>query len=116
MSGCVSCGAPTQRRKCRECALSKRATERAEEPESLPDCPSCGGDTSGEGVTCYKCRGDRVETDAGRVRLEGPVFRVVCHGCEYEDVIDGDRVLAAVSERVHRKRTDHRVEYEEVSR
>ncbi|MFD1601001.1 hypothetical protein [Halobellus rarus] len=43
------------------------------------------------------------------------VYHVVCHGCEYEDVFENDRVLAATSEIVHRKRTDHAVEYAEIS-
>jgi hypothetical protein len=42
------------------------------------------------------------------------VYHVVCHGCPYEDIVEEDRVLAAASEIAHRKRTDHRVEYEEV--
>ena len=46
--------------------------------------------------------------------LGGVVYHVVCHGCEYEDVVGDDRVLAAASEIAHRKRTGHRVEYEEV--
>lgn len=44
-------------------------------------------------------------------RREETVYHVVCHGCEYED----GRVLAALSEIAHRKRTHHKVEYEEVS-
>ncbi|WP_311170631.1 hypothetical protein [Halobellus ordinarius] len=47
-------------------------------------------------------------------RPEKAVFHVVCHGCPYEDLIEGDRVLAAVNEIVHRKRTDHPVEYAEI--
>lgn len=42
------------------------------------------------------------------------VYHVVCHGCEYEDVVEGDRVLAATNEIVHRKRTGHAVEYAEI--
>lgn len=42
------------------------------------------------------------------------VYHVVCHGCEYEDVVEDDRVLAAASEIAHRKRTGHRVEYDDI--
>lgn len=43
--------------------------------------------------------------------LGDAAYHVVCHECEYEDVVEGDRVLAAANEIVHRKRTDHDVEY-----
>lgn len=89
MSGCVSCGSPTPRRKCRECERSDRLEERAVS-EEFPECPSCGGPTSREGVECYRCCGDRVETDGGEP-LEEPVYNVVCHDCDYEDVLEGDR-------------------------
>jgi hypothetical protein len=117
MSGCVSCGARTPRRKCLECSRSDRLEERARSREETPECPSCGGPTSGDGVECYRCRGDRVETDGGHV-VDEPVYHVVCHNCEYEDVVENDRVLAAAIEVLHRKRTGshHRVEYQEVSR
>ncbi|WP_162524290.1 hypothetical protein [Halobellus captivus] len=42
------------------------------------------------------------------------VYHVVCHGCPFEQIVEGDRVLAAVNEIVHRKRTDHAVEYTEI--
>lgn len=47
-------------------------------------------------------------------RGSDPAYHVVCHGCEYEDVVEDDRVLAAASEIAHRKRTNHPVEYEEI--
>lgn len=71
MSGCVSCGRSTPRRKCRACEADERAEERADNRNHHnPECPSCGGTTSGEGVECYRCRrdGDRVETDGGSIR------------------------------------------------
>jgi hypothetical protein len=43
------------------------------------------------------------------------VYHVVCHGCPYEEVVEDDRVLAAATEIVHRKRTGHSVEYADVS-
>jgi hypothetical protein len=42
------------------------------------------------------------------------VYHVVCHGCPYEEVVEDDRVLAAASEIVHRKRTGHAVEYADI--
>ncbi|WP_256545913.1 hypothetical protein [Halobellus inordinatus] len=39
------------------------------------------------------------------------VYHVVCHGCPFEQIVEGDRVLAAANKIVHRKRTDHAVEY-----
>lgn len=77
MSGCVICGRPTPRRKCRTCEIEERAEERAEADRcDHPECPSCGGATSAEGVVCYRCRrgGDRIETDGGRKE---------CDRCDY---------------------------------
>lgn len=42
------------------------------------------------------------------------VYHVVCHGCDYEDTVEGDRVLAATNEIVHWKRTGRAVEYAEI--
>jgi hypothetical protein len=47
-------------------------------------------------------------------RREDVVYHVVCHGCDYEDVVEDDRVLAAASEIAHRKRTGHYVEYDDI--
>lgn len=70
MSGCVTCGRPTPRRKCRTCEIEARAEERAETSEhDHAECPSCGKTTSREDVKCYRCRrGDGVETDGGSIR------------------------------------------------
>lgn len=70
MSGCVTCGRPTPRRKCRACEIEARAEERAESGGyEHPECPSCGKSTSREGVECYRCRrGEGVETDGGSIR------------------------------------------------
>ncbi|WP_160113915.1 hypothetical protein [Halobellus limi] len=42
------------------------------------------------------------------------VYHVVCHGCDYEDVVEDDRGLAVTSEILHRKQTGHTVEYAEI--
>ncbi|GAB3321367.1 hypothetical protein [Haloplanus salinarum] len=87
MSGCVTCGRPTPRRKCRACEIDERAAERAKHrDDDHPECPSCGGRTSGEGVKCYRCRrADGVETDGGHevfVEAEDGGFRAeTCPKC-----------------------------------
>jgi hypothetical protein len=50
----------------------------------------------------------------GNDRGSAPAYHVVCHGCEYEDIVEDDGVLAAASEILHRKQTGHYVEYDEV--
>ena len=118
MSGCISCGAPTPRRKCKQCSLADHAEELVDDVDDYPECPECGGETSGEGVECYKCRKSEDAEDQ-ELRADGgedPVYHIVCHRCDFEDLIEGDRVLAAATELLHKKRTSHRVEYEEVSR
>lgn len=58
--GCVNCGCPTPRRKCKECALLDRVEEQAnrdaERDRDWPECPECGGITSGTDVVCANCR------------------------------------------------------------
>ena len=115
MSNCVQCGRPTPRRTCRDCSRADRLEDAADYLDGdAYECPSCGGETSGEGVVCYRCRGDGLETDGGE-RPRGDVYHLVCHDCELEDVTS-DRDLAATKEVLHRKRTDHNVEYQEVDR
>lgn len=41
-------------------------------------------------------------------------YHVVCHDCDFEEVVGDDRVLAAATETLHRKQTQHRVEYDEI--
>lgn len=57
--GCISCGCSTSRRKCRKCATLDRAEERTRRDAAdrdWPECPSCGGRTSGSDVVCADCR------------------------------------------------------------
>ncbi|WP_311174094.1 hypothetical protein [Halobellus ordinarius] len=56
MTGCVSCSAPTPRRKCKQCSLVDRAEELVDDVDDYPECPECGGETTAEGVECYKYR------------------------------------------------------------
>lgn len=85
MTGCVTCGRATPRRKCRACEADERAAERAEHrDEEHPECPSCGRATSGEGVECYRCRrGDGVETDGGFEPFVPDGGREECSRCGY---------------------------------
>jgi hypothetical protein len=43
-------------------------------------------------------------------------YHVVCHTCDFERVVDDDRVLAAAVENLHQRLTDevHDVEYDDV--
>jgi hypothetical protein len=54
---CSKCGSSTPRRVCRSCARAERAAEAAgrEDIRTYPR-PTCDGETSGEGVPCYRCR------------------------------------------------------------
>jgi len=45
-------------RLCDQCQLETGSAAVHTDHEDLPECPNCGGATSGEGVVCYKCRGD----------------------------------------------------------
>ncbi len=57
--GCQQCGCPTPYRICRECERMERAEEQARRSGlglDVADCPECGGQTSGEGVVCWRCR------------------------------------------------------------
>ncbi|MFB6114383.1 MAG: hypothetical protein ABEJ58_09835 [Halodesulfurarchaeum sp.] len=54
---CELCGAPKTRRFCRVCESLDRLEDRLEENREHPECPECGGSTSGAGVRCYRCRG-----------------------------------------------------------
>jgi hypothetical protein len=67
MSGCVRCGSRCRGRLCRPCEADERAAERAaNRPDDHPECPTCGGARSGEGVECYRCRrGEGIKTDGG---------------------------------------------------
>jgi len=44
------------------------------------------------------------------------VYHVVCHSCDFEQVVEDDRVLAAAKEKLHQKQTEepHDVGYEEI--
>lgn len=56
---CAHCGMSTPRRVCRECERLERAEEAAaRDDETYYECPSCGRDTTGEDVECYRCRSD----------------------------------------------------------
>ena len=68
MSGCLRCGHRSKGRLCRQCEADERAADRAaNRSDDHPECPTCGGSTSGQGVECYRCRrGDGVETDGGQ--------------------------------------------------
>jgi hypothetical protein len=42
---------------CREC--ERMDSQEGNDPTGQDyECPDCGGTTSGQGVTCFKCRGD----------------------------------------------------------
>lgn len=64
--GCTSCGCPTPRRKCRTCSILDRAEEQAKRDAARdsdrPECPSCGGVTSGDEIVCADCRSTGGET------------------------------------------------------
>jgi hypothetical protein len=65
--GCDLCGKATPRSRCRQCAL-RTSEEAVDVVDEYPECPECGGTTSGEGVLCYRCRGDdeqEIRTDGG---------------------------------------------------
>lgn len=53
-----SCPHPTTRASgvCQQCAVEQQFE--GVEFGSDAECPNCGGSTSGEGVSCYKCRGE----------------------------------------------------------
>jgi len=43
-------------------------------------------------------------------------YHVVCHSCDFEEIVEDDRVLAAATEKLHQRLTEdpHRVEYNEI--
>lgn len=52
MSGCLECGQPTPKARCKLCRVEHTAATDHE----FYECPDCGGVTSGEDVTCADCR------------------------------------------------------------
>lgn len=52
----------------------------------------------------------------GSERPGDDAYHVVCHSCDFEKIVEDDRVLAAAGEKRHQKRTTepHPVEYEEI--
>jgi len=71
MTGCLKCGTSTPRRLCRDCARDERYTGTVERGIEY-ECPDCGGPTSGEGVTCFECRGE-VRADGGVATATVPI-------------------------------------------
>lgn len=51
---------------------------------------------------------------ANRDRSRDAVSHDVYYGCDYEGIVGDDRVVTAIDEVLHRKRTEHPVEYEEI--
>lgn len=43
-------------------------------------------------------------------------YHVVCHSCDFEEVVEDDRVLAAAKEKLHQRLTEepHKVEYTDI--
>lgn len=80
MSRC-RCGRRCHGRLCADCEADERAEERAEyRVDDDPECPSCSGRTSGEGVECHRCRrGDAIETDGGSIRGLEPADDIERH-------------------------------------
>jgi ribosomal protein S27AE len=72
---CDRCGSRTTTgaSHCRDCQRDERRDDDAASGYEAFDCPDCGGPTSGEDVTCYKCRKDddaqeqEIATDGGRI-------------------------------------------------
>lgn len=56
-TGCKVCGEACHGSRCQQCQRMKK-----QESQDLTftdyECPDCGGTTSGQGVTCYQCRGE----------------------------------------------------------
>lgn len=48
--------------------------------------------------------------------LEDEVYHVVCHSCDFEEVVGDDRVLAVATEKLHQRLTEdpHNVEYTDI--
>jgi len=55
-TNCKNCGARCRGDRCRDCEQMHSAETQLLDLDSY-ECPDCGGTTSGEGVTCFECRG-----------------------------------------------------------
>ncbi|WP_256288807.1 hypothetical protein [Halobellus inordinatus] len=71
----------------------------------------CDGLGERRPVPAWRCSLCGMAEGGDTDRPTDTVYHVVCHGCPFEQIVEGDRVLAAANEIVHRKRTDHAVEY-----
>jgi hypothetical protein len=68
------CGAATTRQQCEDCELAERYEGAPDHDD--PECPTCGGRTSGAGVECAGCRrGDGLRADGGRIPELGTAIR-----------------------------------------
>lgn len=97
--GCRRCGSPTSRRLCKNCSTAVRAENEARHGPD-PDwyeCPECGGSTSGEGVVCYRCRGD---DEGPELRADGGVETARVSSKSAGDRSEG-AVIEAVDELEH---------------
>ncbi|KOX93274.1 hypothetical protein [Halorubrum tropicale] len=54
---CDVCGSRCHGRRCSICEGIASAEDQVVDAETF-ECPSCGRETSGEDVDCYRCRGD----------------------------------------------------------
>jgi hypothetical protein len=54
----------------------------------------------------------KLVTDGGEQPSDG-AYHIVCHSCDFEEIVGDDRALAAAKEELHQKRTEepHDVEY-----
>jgi len=69
MSNCLDCDQPCQGRYCQDCSAEHSAPDLTRENGDEPECPDCGGRTSGHGVVCYRCR--RVDDIVGNMPDDG---------------------------------------------
>ena len=60
---CQDCGAHARGDLCVDCQLD-RAVANIDAATTEHECPDCGGETSGKGVTCHLCRDNHVEAQA----------------------------------------------------
>jgi hypothetical protein len=56
MSSCLECGVQCTGRWCSECEAEQTAPDLTHPDGEKPECPTCGGRTSGDGVVCAQCR------------------------------------------------------------